>query len=193
MSSNMLLGGLRRLNVFIRAPALPLTLGLVGWLEAVFTIEWSFPYCTNQEDGLASAVFGMPLPYVRWSGVSSMEYIYMPSIFVVNIAILFAITFPVVTWAVNRVASPDRSRRRGMLRVMGLALLLSVSAWNILLVQSGLYRLPVSTIASGYETYNEFRPVRFTFKDLHYDCTPSSYWFKDGWRPKSEKVVGTRN
>ena len=193
MSSNVLLGGLRRLNVFIRDPAFPLTLGLAGWLEAVFTIEWSFPYCTNQEDGPASAVFGMPLPYVRWSGVSSMEYFYMPSIFVLNIIILFAIAFPFVSWAVKRVASTDQSRRRGMLRFAGLTLLLSVGAWNILLVQSGFYKVPVSTIASGYETYSEFRPVRFTFKRLHYDCTPSGYWFKDGWRPKGEKVVGDGN
>src|ERR1043165_8401429 len=100
----MLLRCLKRLNVIIRYPAFLLTLGLVGWFEEVFTIEWSFPYCSSLEDGPASAVFGMPLPYVRWSGVSSMEYEFMLSVFIANILILSAIAFPFVSWAVRRVA-----------------------------------------------------------------------------------------
>ena len=193
MSSKMLLKGLKQLNVIIRYPALPLTLGLVGWFEAVFTIEWSFPYCSSLEDGPASAVFGMPLPYIRYSEVSSMEYFYMPSIFIVNILILFAIAFPFVSWAVKKVASPEQRMRRSLLCFAGLVLLLSISAWTIHLVRSGVYKIPVSTVASGYETYREFRPIRFTLKDLHYDCTPSNYWFKDGWRPKTEKAADTTN
>jgi hypothetical protein len=192
MSSKMLIEGLKQLNVIIRYPALLLTLGLVGWFEAVFTIEWSFPYCSSLEDGPASAVFGMPLPYIRYSEVSSMEYFYMPSIFIVNILILFAIAFPFVSWAIKKVASPEQRMRRSMLSFAGLVLLFGINSWTILLLRPGAYH-PVSTIASGYETYGEYRPVRFTFKDLHYDCTPSNYWFKDGWRPKTEKVAGTTN
>jgi hypothetical protein len=187
----MLLKGLKQVSVIIRHPALPLTLGLVGWFEAVFTIEWSFPYCSSLEDGPASAVFGMPLPYIRWSGVSSMEYFYMPSILIVNILILFAIAFPFVYWAVKKVAAPEQRTRRRMLSFAGLILLLSISAWTFHLVRSGVYKIPVSTVASDYETYSEFRPIRFTFKDLHYDCTPSNYWFGDGWRPRAEKAAGT--
>ena len=190
MTPKTLLEGLGRLNLITRFPAFLLTLGLVGWLEAIFTIEWSFPYCSSQADGPASAVFGMPLPYIRWSGVSSMEYIYMPSILIVNIVILSAIAFPFVSWAVKKVASPNQGKRRRMLSLAGAVLLLSIGAWTTFLVQSGHYKIPVSTIASGYETYNEFRPIRFTFKDLHYECTPSKYWFEDGWRPKSKKLVG---
>jgi hypothetical protein len=192
MSSKMPIEGLKQLNVIIRYPALLLTLGLVGWFEAVFTIEWSFPYCSSLEDGPASAVFGMPLPYIRYSEVSSMEYFYMPSIFIVNILILFSIAFPFVSWAIKKVASPEQRMRRSMLSFAGLVLLFGINSWTILLLRSGAYH-PVSTIASGYETYGEYRPVRFTFKDLHYDCTPSNYWFKDGWRPKTEKVAGATN
>src|SRR4051794_18181766 len=115
MTSKMLLDRLRRLNPITRHPSFLLTLGLVGWLEAIFTIEWSFPYCSSQEDGPASAVFGMPLPYIRWTGVSSMEYEFMPSILIVNIVILSAVAFPFVSWAVKKIASPNRGRRRSML------------------------------------------------------------------------------
>jgi hypothetical protein len=179
----MLSKGLNKLKSIIRNPAVLLTLGLVGWFEAIFTIEWSFPYCSSQEDGPASAVFGMPLPYIRYSEVSSLEYFYMPSIYVVNILILFLIAFPFVFWAVKKVAPPDQVRRRRVLSFAGFVLLLSISGWTVLLLRSGHYMIRVSTIASSYETYHEFRPIRFTFKDLHYDCTPSKYWFKDGWRP----------
>ena len=189
MSSKTPLKSLKRLSLIVRYPACPLTLGLVGWFEMLFTIEWSFPYCSSQEDGPASAVFGMPLPYIRYSGVSSMEYFYMPSILIVNILILFAMAFPLVSWAVNKVASPDQVARRGAMSFAGLLLVLSIGAWTFLLVHIGVYKIPVSTVASGYETYGEFRPIRFTFKDLHYDCTPSKYWFEDGWRPKTEKVA----
>ena len=177
------------MKFIIRHPAFLLTLGLVGWFEAVFTIEWSFPYCSSQQDGPASAVFGMPFPYIRYSEVSSMEYFYMPSMLVVNILILFAIAFPFVSLAVRKVASPDQRVRRGVLSFAGLALLLIVGALTVLLFRTGIYKIPVSTVASDYESYSEFRPIRFTFKDLHYDCTPSKYWFKDGWRPKTGKVV----
>src|SRR5215213_2704272 len=115
MSSNMLLENLRRLNFIIRYPAFPLTLGLVGWLEAIFTIEWSFPYCSSQEDGPASAVYGMPLPYIRWAGVSSMEYELMPLILILNLVILFAVAFPLVSWAVKKVASPNQVWRLSLL------------------------------------------------------------------------------
>lgn len=189
MSSKMRLGGLKRLDVVTRYPAFLLTLGLAGWFEKVFTVEWSFPYCSSQEDGPASAVFGMPLPYTRWTGVSSLEYEFMSSIFILNILILSAVAFPFVSWVVGRVAPTDRVRRRNALGFAGLVLLLGHGALSILLLQAGFYR-PVPTIASGYETYGEFRPIRFTFKNLRYDCTPSPYWFKDGWRPGAEKAAG---
>ena len=160
-------------------PTLLLSLGLAGWFEAVFTIEWSFPYCSNQADGPASAVFGMPLPYVRWSEVSSLEYVYMPLILIVNVLIISAIAFPLISWVVKRVASPEQTMRRNVISVVGLVLLVSICAWNLFLVRSGLYKIPMATIGDAYGNYSEFRPVRFTFKDLHYDCTPSKFWFKE--------------
>lgn len=194
MPSKKLIESLKPLTFIIRYPAYLLTLGLVGWFEAVFTIEWSFPYCSNQVDGPASAVFGMPLPYIRYSQVSSMEYFYMPLILIVNILILFAVAFPFVSWVVKKAASPDQSWRRGLMSLVGLVLLLSFSAWNILLVKSGVYKIAVSTIGDeSYGTYREFRPIRFGFKDLHYDCTPSNYWFKDRKTGGGgEKLTGQR-
>jgi hypothetical protein len=47
-----------------------LAFGVVMCLESLCTIEWSFPYCSSQEDGPAAAVFGLPFPYIRWAGAS---------------------------------------------------------------------------------------------------------------------------
>ena len=182
----MLLEGLKKLKIIVAYPAFLVTLGVVGWFEAVFTIEWAFPYCSSLEDGAASAVFGMPLPYIRHSAVSSLEYELMPSIFLVNILILFAIVFTFVSWAIKKVSSSHQSTRRNIVSFAGLVLVLSISAWTILLLQLGYYKYPVSTIGDDYYgRYSEFRPVRFTFKDLHYNCTPSNYWFKDDRWPQS--------
>lgn len=155
------------MNIFIRYPAILLTLGLVGWLQEVFTVEWSFAYCSSQVDGPASAVFGMPLPYIRWSTVSSMEYFWMPTILILNILILFAVSFPFVSWAVGKIASPEQSMRRGLVSFLGAFLVVTFGALNVFLIQTGIYKIPVSSIASdNYETYSEFRPIRFGFKTL---------------------------
>jgi len=89
------------MSVLNRLPGILLTLGLVAWIQEIFSIEWSFPYCSDQADGPASAVWGMPFPYIRWSTVSSMEYFWMPAVFILNIAVLFAIAYPFVSWVVK--------------------------------------------------------------------------------------------
>jgi hypothetical protein len=81
---------------FDRWSSFLLALGIAlcfGWL---FTIEWSFPYCTTQQDGPAAAVFGMPLPYIRWGGVSSLEYDFMPLAYAFNTLILLALFWPLI-------------------------------------------------------------------------------------------------
>lgn len=163
-------------KIFTRFPAFWLTLGLIGCLEAVFTFEWSFPYCSSLEDGAASAVFGMPFPYVRWSQVSSMEYEYAPFVWLLNLTILFGLAFPFVFWAVKKFAS-DSQKRRAAGGILGLILAVVAAVWTILLLQVGLYKYPVAVISDPDGNYKDFRPVKFTFKSLDYDCTPSNFWF----------------
>jgi hypothetical protein len=126
--------------------------------------------------GRASVCGGMPLPYVRWSTVSSIEYFWMPTVFILNLAILFAVAFPFVSWAVGKIASPKQNLRRGLVSVTGAILVLTFGAWMYLRIQTGLYKVPVSNIAS--ETYPQFRPIRLGFKTLRYDCTKSEFWFE---------------
>jgi hypothetical protein len=71
-----------------------LAFGVVICLESLYTIEWSYPYCLSPVDGPASAVFSVPFPYVRWTGVSSLEYEFMPLVYVLNIPALSALVWP---------------------------------------------------------------------------------------------------
>src|SRR6187399_2755691 len=75
--------------------ALALALGASSLLEVLCTVEWSYPYCSNQDSGPAFAVTGMPLPYMHYSGVSSLEYLFMPHVYAANLFLLAALVYPV--------------------------------------------------------------------------------------------------
>jgi hypothetical protein len=72
------------------------TMCLVMAAERLITIEWSFSYCNDPQDGPASAVFGAPLPYERWGGASSLVYEFVPHFYVFNVLVLFCILLPIV-------------------------------------------------------------------------------------------------
>ena len=84
--------------------AIVFTLGLAMATERVVTIEWSFAYCNDPQDGPASAIFGAPFPYERWWGASSMVYEFVPHFYVLNVLVLFGIALPIVRWTAERLA-----------------------------------------------------------------------------------------
>ncbi len=155
--------------------------GLVFWLEAFFTVEWSSPYCTSQEDGPTFAAFGLPFPYMRFTGVSSLEYLFMPQVYLLNIILLSAISFPCIRWAFARFSLAIQSRHLFLIGTVGLLLLLSRVMVIGFLLTAGLLR-PTPSIGSGHEPYTDFRPVGFSLQDGHYQCKPSRFWFPDGWK-----------
>ena len=151
-----------------------LTVGLVSLLEILATLEWSSPLCNRAYqswNGPVSAAFGLPLPYIRWSGASSLQYDVMVHVYLINIATLSLVTYPVVR------AISGRARlapRRAALGAIGVALCGLVVAWRALLLALSVW-IPASSITLS-ESYLDFRPVGVAF-DLDYDCTPSTLWF----------------
>lgn len=156
--------------------ALLLALGIVMCLQSLYTIEWSFPYCSSQTDGPASAVFGMPLPYIRWTGVSSEEYAFMPLVYVLNVLVLSALAWPLTRLLLRRLPEKRSSIRTG-LGLTGFTLALVVTAGVAVLMSIGAWRPTSSLALYRGDTYFDLRPVRFTLNDLHYECTPSPTWF----------------
>jgi hypothetical protein len=159
-----------------RWSSLLLAFGVVMCLESLYTIEWSFPYCSAQEDGPAAAVFGMPFPYIRWSGVASLEYEFVPLVYALNVLALLALAWP-LTGLLLRSFGERRSGIRIAMGAIGLAFALVVSAGIAFLIGVGAWHPAASMRLYGQDTYFDLRPLRFTMMDLHYDCTPSEAWF----------------
>jgi hypothetical protein len=173
-----------RATRFLNRRSAPLlALGIVMCIQSFYTVEWSFPYCSSQADGPASAVFGMPLPYIQWSGVSSLEYEFMPLVCVLNVLLLLTLAWPITSLLLRRLPQGRSSLRTG-LGLTGFTLTFLVTAGVVLLMGIGAWRPRLSLAQRPYYTYSEFRPIRFTVNDLHYNCTPSPGWFPHGWTHK---------
>jgi hypothetical protein len=150
--------------------ALILALAIDWWV----TIEWSWPDCGGGDRWIAS--YGLPLPYMRWGGASSMEYRWVPEIFALNLALLSLAIFIALRWL--------PSFRHGGKVYGALTTLAALSAlFNLLM-------LSVTMVSSGRslahtdngETMWDLRPVALRFAGYRgYQCTPSPYWF--GERP----------
>lgn len=65
-----------------------LCLGAASWLVSFGLIEWSFPYCSSQADGPATAVFGFPLPFMRMSLVTSVTILFAPHGYLLDVALV---------------------------------------------------------------------------------------------------------
>ncbi|MDC0672226.1 hypothetical protein [Nannocystis radixulma] len=171
------------MNLLRRHAPLLVAAALAVGLESLVTVEWSFPYCSSQEDGPASAVYGFPLPYIRWGGYSSLIYIFMPAAHLADLILLTCAVYLLIRRFVRRMAPPEHPRRRTILGLMGAALLVIAGLQEVFLIAVA-ERVPVLSIADdAYGYYTELRPVALTSSDLSDRCTPSAWWFPDGWKP----------
>jgi len=162
-----------------RAAEIVAAIGLAGWIEFLFTIEWSYPYCTQPEDGPAYSVLGFPLPYAEPSYASSLEFYFLPHVFFLNLLLISLLLFPLVR-TLHRGIRHKATLRRWVVRVAG-----------VLIVSLGLIRglsftfgHPVASIESAWLTYRDLRPIGFSssyWVHSKSDCKPSAFWFPDGW------------
>lgn len=156
------------------------TMCLAMTVERLVTVEWSFAYCNDPQDGPISAVFGAPLPYERWWGVSSLVYEFVPHFYVFNVLVLFGILLPVVHRIAEYLARRSPRAAYRAIKVCGVLLCMLVIARHALVLAAGLW-LPVASIEKPpYDSYNAFRPVGVSF-ERDYDCTPSKFWFPPRW------------
>lgn len=148
------------------------TVALITFCEMFYTIEWSSSYCANQSDGPTSAAFGIPFPYWHFGGSSSLEYDFMPQIYILNIVVLWVILFPLIRWIINFLVT--NKKYKTILGFIGLSMIFCRAALFIFLLFIGVNN-PTLTIGDSSEPYFDFRPVKFISSDGHYDCTSSDY------------------
>lgn len=163
-----------------RQASLVLTLGLAACLVQLVSVEWSSPYCMNPTDGPGYAFFGAPLPYLRWGGFSSFEFVFMPHGYILNLLILVAIAVRPMRWLMHR-ALDRRPRYLALVGPVGLFLLTAAVGHVVFLVGAGVYD-PVVSVGSELEPYGDLRPVGVSPNDGHYACSPSAFWGEWGGR-----------
>lgn len=126
-------------------------------------IEWTTANCGPGELDQPYAAYGTPLPYRMWSGVSSMQFDFIPWALGVNIAL-----FAGVVWLLLR-KLPIRWSVWHMVWIVPLAM------FGILLL-SVVNNWPVAALGGGQPVaITQFRPVGLGYGG--YNCTPSSFWF----------------
>ena len=153
---------------------------LAAWVDLLVTVEWSYPYCTQPSDGPAYPAVGFPLPYAVASHVSSLEFVLMPHVLVLNLLLVGAAVYPLVQFLNRAIASKLMLRRFAFV-----ALIVLGGGVGALRLLSLAFGHPVLSIGDGtYLVYQDLRPVRFTSSELVHtkqECQSSPFWFTDGW------------
>lgn len=122
-------------------------------LEDFFPIKWWHPYCNSQFDGPGYWAYGVPLPYIEVTGVSSLESFFMPHAYVANIAILVLVLSPVTAQICRRLPG-----RRYAFLAVGALLAVALTSLQVWAVNDGMLR-PVRDIANAkYDSYASYRP-----------------------------------
>lgn len=155
-----------------------LAVGVAPWIEAAFTVKWAVPYCSSQVDGPAWPATGFPFPYQVFSGVSSLEYLFMPHVYLCDLAVYAGFLFLAL-----RIVLPvsGRVRRAGGLAGVGLGLFAIVAVFLALNMRT---LIPVMNIGDdSYGRYREYRPVGLSVFHHPRECPASDFWFPEGWVP----------
>lgn len=144
--------------------------GLAGASELLFTVEWSFPGCNDLQDGPASAVYGFPFPYLQWTRVSSLEFGFVPQLYLANLGTRTLAAFFVLRALIRRVHPESRADTRLLMASAGIVL-----CGAFMLVQAALlcagFRQPVAALwSTEWSSYTELRPVGLG-TSLEYDCS----------------------
>ncbi len=150
----------RRVNALLFA----LVFGL--WVQILLPIEWTTARCGPGELQLPWAAYGTPFPFMMFSGVSSMEFDYVPWVLALNIAVLAAIM------------SIGFYRFKFLTSAWNLAWLLPTLIFGVLGLSVPLV-MPVEELGYGDRVaLSEFRPIGIGYGS--YDCSPSMFWFQPG-------------
>jgi len=127
-------------------------------------IEWWHPSCDNQSD-VSWVAYGFPLPYAQRS-VFSLEFFYMPHAWLVNIAFVALIAYPIFRWLFLRGASRSKRLIKGA-SLTGLVLFVLIGCNNVLWFSQVGY--PVWSIAD-HDSYWSYRPSMVAIASGHKEC-----------------------
>ncbi|HEX4950385.1 MAG TPA: hypothetical protein VFZ34_27215 [Blastocatellia bacterium] len=151
--------------------------GAACWVEKLVTVEWSYPYCGVRDDSEAAAVHGFPFPYEQSFIAGSASDLFIPWLYVVNLAVIAAGVLCLLRPLTLRFAASNPRHWKIGLGAAATLLLVPAVALDVFALSIGVWR-PVSSFA-GSPRYRELRPVAFRMLARPRNCTPSPFWFPD--------------
>ena len=119
-------------------------------------LRWWHPYCHDQADGPGYAAIGLPLPYAEPTGASSMEYFFMPHVYLLDVLLLAGLAHLLTA---KRAATLRLSREQvsRMITVGGSVTFLVVIGLQAMTFTTDWW--PVMSIADKPDRYLDYRPM----------------------------------
>jgi hypothetical protein len=143
------------------------TFGLTFLL--IHNLRWSSPECHVDGD---FAVWGLPLPAVKFSGATSLDYEVMLVAYLINIAVVSLASFFCMKRALRVAAGVNAKLHRALYIIGFVFALLSAVFWAFSFWVSTLQMVPF--LGGSAKTYMSFRPV---LGGHGLDCDRSEFWF----------------
>jgi lysylphosphatidylglycerol synthetase-like protein (DUF2156 family) len=160
-----------------------LALGGAWWNEKLFTLEWSYPYCTILYDGPAAAVYGFPFPYQQASIATSATDFFIPWLYVINLALIAGGILILLRTLLSPFETSNSRWWKFIIGSAGTVLLILAVSFEVFVLTIGVWR-PTSSLSESFN-YSELRPVGVRiYEHRSRDCTASSFWFPEHKRSK---------
>jgi hypothetical protein len=81
-------------------------------LQSLLPMHWWHPYCDAPDDGPGYEAIGFPLPYAEPSGSSSLEYVVLAPLYLLDLGILAAPIFAILRLIWGHIAARRKSCSR---------------------------------------------------------------------------------
>jgi len=130
------------------------------WLSFIFVefvpLAWWHPYCDRMDDGPGYFGYGLPFPFRAFSGVSSLEYNFLPFVYLLDLVLMMVLFLPKTILMARKVREMSRIGAYWLATVG--ALLVVILAWINALAISSNWVIPSQTLDSVGDKYFSYRP-----------------------------------
>ena len=137
-------------------------------LVAFVPFAWWHPYCDRMDDGPGYFGYGLPFPFRAFSGVSSLEYNFLPSVYLLDLVLMMALFLPKTILVARKVRAMSRFGAYSLATVGTLlvVVLVWINAWAI----SNHWVIPSQALDSTGDKYFSYRPWIVMRVSGHHAC-----------------------
>jgi hypothetical protein len=129
---------------------------------------WWHPYCDRMDDGPGYFGYGLPFPFRAFSGVSSLEYNFLPFVYLLDLVLITALLLPRTVVVARKVEAMSRIGAYSLATVGTLlvVVLVWINAWAI----SDHWVIPSQALDSTGDKYSSYRPWIVMRGSGHHAC-----------------------